>query len=550
MNTKTMDGIMFANMIRGGAATLSANRQLVNDLNVFPIPDGDTGDNMFMTIDSGVAALCNDEYPSLSTSASIAAQGMLLGARGNSGVILSRIFAGISRGLEGVEQADVTVLDKAFETGISEAYSAVSTPVEGTILTVYKDAVRFAGSNIKRDSSIESYFDNFLSELRRSLERTPELLDVLRRAGVVDSGGAGFIYIAEGMQSALKGEAFEQAGSGYIKQGQVDFSAFDENSVLEYGYCTEFLLRLQKAKTDPESFDLDVFRSYLNSVGDSVVVFREGSIVKAHVHTMKPGDILNYCQSFGEFLTTKIENMSLQHNESTGMKKLGNRTENPHKAYGIVSVAAGSGIKEVFTSLGCDVVVDGGQSMNPSAEDLISAFRRINADKILVYPNNGNIILTAQQAGALYKDAEIIIIPSKTIGEGYAAISMLETENKTVKEILDEQMEIISCVITGIVSRAVRDTTQDGMEIRRDDYIGFVNDEIKTVSDDRNGALLKLADSLDADFCGIMIVVCGESVTNEEADALYETLSAKYKMKDVIMIDGRQPIYDYILILE
>ncbi len=541
---------MFANMIRGGAATLSANRQLVNDLNVFPIPDGDTGDNMFMTIDSGVAALCNDEYPSLSTSASIAAQGMLLGARGNSGVILSRIFAGISRGLEGVEKADVTVLDKAFETGIREAYSAVSTPVEGTILTVYKDAVRFAGSRIKRDSSLESYFDNFLSELRRSLERTPELLDVLRKAGVVDSGGAGFIYIAEGMQSALKGEAFDPAASGCIKQNNIDFSAFNENSVLEYGYCTEFLLRLQSAKADPDKFDLEGFRSYLNSVGDSVVVFREGTIVKAHVHTMKPGDILNYCQSFGEFLTTKIENMSLQHNESPGMQKLGSGTGNPRKTYGIVSVAAGSGIKEVFMSLGCDVVVDGGQSMNPSAEDMISAFRRINADKILVYPNNGNIILTAQQAGSLYRDAEIIIIPSRTIGEGYAAISMLDTENKTVEEILEEQKEIISGVVTGIVSRAVRDTRQDGLDIRKDDYIGFVDDEIKAVSGDRNSTLEKLADSLDTDSFDIVIVVCGDSVSKEESDTLYETLSAKYKMKDIIMIDGRQPIYDYILILE
>ncbi len=541
---------MFANMIRGGAATLSANRQLVNDLNVFPIPDGDTGDNMFMTIDSGVAALCNDEYPSLSTSASIAAQGMLLGARGNSGVILSRIFAGISRGLEGVEQADVTLLDKAFETGISEAYSAVSTPVEGTILTVYKDAVRFAGSRIKRDSSLESYFDNFLSELKRSLERTPELLDVLRKAGVVDSGGAGFIYIAEGMQSALRGQDFDADRSGYIRQTKVDLSAFDENSVLEYGYCTEFLLRLQKSKCSPDSFDVDALRSYLNSVGESVVVFREGTIVKAHVHTMKPGDVLNYCQQFGEFLTTKIENMSLQHNESPAMQKTGIGTANPHKAYGIVSVAAGSGIKEVFTSLGCDVVVDGGQSMNPSAEDLISAFRRINADKILVYPNNGNIILTAQQAGSLYKDAQIIIIPSKTIGEGYAAISMLDTENKTDEEIVSEQEEIISGVITGMVSQAVRDTRQDDLDIRKDDYIGFAGDEIIAVAEDKNTALSELAKKLDADSCDILIVVCGESVTEQESDSLYKELSESYRTKDVIMIDGRQPIYDYILILE
>ncbi len=548
MKTKMMDGILFANMIRGGAATLSANRQIVNDLNVFPIPDGDTGDNMFMTIDSGVAALCDDKDPSLANTASLAAKGMLLGARGNSGVILSRIFAGISRGLEGVESADVTVLGKAFESGVSEAYNAVSTPVEGTILTVYKDAVYYAGSKIKMDSTLESYFENFLKELRRSLERTPELLDVLRKAGVVDSGGAGFIYIAEGMQSALKGEEFEISG-GAPAQKHVDFSAFDENSELKYGYCTEFLLRLQRSKGDPDSFDIKAFEDYLNSVGDSVVVFREDTIVKAHVHTMKPGDILNYCQQFGEFLTTKIENMTLQHNENMPSERFDPRTAKPHKTYGIVSVAAGQGIKDLFTSLGCDVVVDGGQSMNPSAEDLISAFRKVNADNILIYPNNSNIILTAQQAASLYTEAKVYIIPSRTIGEGYAAISMLDTEQQ-LEDLLQEQQEVIGGVVTGIVSRSVRDTKQDGLEIRKDDYIGFVGDEILNTDTDKNAALLQLAEKLDVSGYDIAIVVCGESVSADEARSVCDTLRQMCKTTEVITIDGKQPIYDYILILE
>ena len=551
MNTKMMDGLLFANMIRGGAATLSANRQIVNDLNVFPIPDGDTGDNMFMTIDSGVAALGSDEEKtSLGTTASIAAKGMLLGARGNSGVILSRIFAGISRELEGVDTADVRIISKAFESGVSEAYNAVSTPVEGTILTVYKDAVRYAGERIERDSSLESYFANFLTELRRSLERTPKLLDVLKKAGVVDSGGAGFIYIAEGMNSALKGEEFELSHSGASSAKKVDFSAFDENSVLEYGYCTEFLLRLQTSKTDVESFDIDTFKDYLNSVGDSVVAFKEGTIVKVHVHTMKPGDILNYCQQYGEFLTTKIENMTLQHNEITEHESFEPEVKKPHKPYGIISVAAGSGIKEIFYSLGCDVVVDGGQSMNPSAEDLISAFREINAERIFVYPNNSNIILTAQQAASLYDEAEICIIPSRTIGEGYAAISMLDTEGRDVGEVVSEQEEIISGVVTGIISKAVRDTEQDGISIKKNDYIGFVGDTIHIASDDKNKALTELAQKLDGGSYDIMLVVCGENVTSEESDMIYETLRTKYKLTEVIIIDGKQPIYDYILILE
>lgn len=551
MNTKMMDGILFANMLRGGAATLSANRQTVNDLNVFPIPDGDTGDNMFMTIDSGVAALCNESDPFLGNAASVAAKGMLMGARGNSGVILSRIFAGISRGLEGVERADVTLLGKAFESGVSEAYSAVSTPVEGTILTVFKDAVRYAGSKIKTDSTLESYFENFLLELHRSLQRTPELLNVLKEAGVVDSGGAGFIYIAEGMQSALRGEEFDITRDTSEQAKNIDFSAFDEDTVLEFGYCTEFLLRLQNKKTDIDNFDLEGFKEYLNSVGDSVVAFREGSILKAHVHTMKPGDVLNYCQQYGEFLTTKIENMTLQHNETTVSNHFEPLTfGKPHKEYGIVSVAAGQGIKDVFTSLGCDVVVDGGQSMNPSTEDLISAFSEINADKILVYPNNSNIILTAQQAASLYDKAEVYIIPSKTIGEGYSAISMLDTGHETVEEIIEEQKEIISGVITGIVSKAVRDTEQNGLVIHKDEYIGFVGDEIHICSNDKNTALYELASKFSISKYDIAIIVCGDSITPEESEEIYEKLRSENKRTEIIMIDGQQPIYDYVLILE
>jgi len=550
MKTKMIDGVLFANMLRGGAAELSANRQIVNDLNVFPIPDGDTGDNMFMTIDSGVAALSEEQDTSLGNTASLAAKGMLLGARGNSGVILSRIFAGISRGFEGAEKADVTLLGKAFESGINEAYNAVSVPVEGTILTVYKDAVHYAGSKIKLNPTVEFYFENFLKELRRSLQRTPELLDVLQSAGVVDSGGAGFIYIAEGMQNALNGEQYTETEKAVTAAPKIDLSAFNENSLLEYGYCTEFLLRLQNAKTDIQHFDLDGFISYLNSVGNSVVAFQEDSIVKVHVHTMKPGDILNYCQQYGEFLTMKIENMSLQHNEITTKKHYEPPVIKPHKTYGIVSVASGSGIKEVFTSLGCDEVVDGGQSMNPSTEDLISAFRNINADHIFVYPNNSNIILTAEQAKTLYKDAKIWIIPSKTIGEGYAAISMLDTEKKSIEEIMAEQTEIISGVVTGIISKAVRETEQNDLIIHKDDYIGFVGDDIYIDETDKNEALKALAKKLSIGSYDIALIICGESVTPDESEEIYSSLTKLYPFTEIIMIDGKQPIYDYIITLE
>ncbi len=406
MNTTSVNGALLAAMIKNGAASLKNKVKEVNDLNVFPIPDGDTGDNMFLTIDAGVVALA-DEPASVGEAARLAANGMLLGARGNSGVILSRIFAGIARGLEGVDEADVRTFHKAMESGVKESYSAVSVPVEGTILTVYRDAVRYAGTCITGGTSMETYFEDLHYELCRSLERTPDLLDVLREAGVVDSGGAGFIYIAEGMAKALSGEMTELAETSAARKN-VDLNAFTEDSVLEFGYCTEFLLRLQRAKVDIDTFDVNPLIEWLGSVGDSVVCFKEGSIVKVHVHTMKPGDVFNHVQQYGEFLTIKVENMTLQHNEVHGGESFKSRIEKPRKPFGIVSVAAGKGIKETFLNLGCDVVVDGGQSMNPSAEDMISAFEQINADVIFVFPNNSNIIMTANQAAEMlcsYLDA-------------------------------------------------------------------------------------------------------------------------------------------------
>ena len=547
----TIDGILFADMIKGGAANLRSNRKTVNDLNVFPIPDGDTGDNMFMTINSGAAELRSSSLRSIADASSLCARGMLLGARGNSGVILSRIFAGIADGFDGLETADIFSLNKAFESGVKEAYGSVSNPVEGTILTVCREAVAFAGSKIKNGSTIEAYFDNLLTELRFSLERTPTLLDVLREAGVVDSGGAGFVYIAEGMKNALSGKEIDSASdTDEEEHNGPDISLFTEDSELKFGYCTEFLLRLQKSKVDPDSFDIGELTEYLNSVGNSLVIFRDGSVVKIHVHTMKPGDILNHCQQYGEFLTLKIENMTLQHSEANIRNGYTPPSLKPKKQYGIVSVAAGEGIRNTFISLGCDEVVDGGQSMNPSAEDFIRAFENINADTILVFPNNSNIIMTAKQAASLYDKADVRIVSSKTIGEGYAAISMLDTSSGDTDGIITELEEIISGVVTGIVSKAVRDTERDGIDVRLGDYIGFSDGTIYTDSPSRNTAAEALADSLGTGKYDICLLICGNDTSDEEADELYRTLKAKYRRTEIIMIDGGQPIYDYIITLE
>ena len=549
METTVLDGALFARLLRGGAANLKANVTTVNDLNVFPIPDGDTGDNMFLTINAGAQA-AGDGSGSLSQIAGKAASGMLLGARGNSGVILSRIFAGLAKGFEGVNTADPAALAKAFESGVEEAYGAVSVPVEGTILTVLKDSVKASNGSLKEDSTLETYFADFVKELKLSLDRTPELLDVLKEAGVVDSGGAGLGYIIEGMINTLGGADVDLDSNAGTAARSVDLDAFTENSTLEFGYCTEFLLRLQTSKVDIESFKVDELISYLNSVGDSVVCFQEGSIVKVHVHTKAPGNILNHMQQYGEFLTFKMENMTLQHNENHMQEKFAPKISKPHKPFAIVSVAAGAGIKDAFISLGCDVVVDGGQSMNPSAEDMIDAFEQLNADVIFVFPNNSNIIMTANQAAQLYEGADVRVVPTKTIGEGYAAISMLDTTVGDTDAIIEDLKEIIAGVVTGMVSRAVRDTEMDGVDVHKGDFIGFVGDKIYVDSEDRNTAAAALCEATKAGRYDIMLLVCGADATDEEAQALYDELHKAYKRTEIVMINGEQPIYDYIIILE
>ena len=557
METRTLNGPLFAQMVEGGAARLNNNRVIVNELNVFPIPDGDTGDNMFMTIDSGYNAVAGGADLALGETSTKIAKGMLLGARGNSGVILSRIFAGIASGFAGVKTADVRTFAKAMEKGVKESYSAVQTPVEGTILTVYSDAVRHANSRIDDETDFEAYFEDFLDELRASLDRTPQLLEVLREAGVVDSGAAGLVYIAEGMQDVLNGAEISVEASDPSGKPAARLDSFTEDSVLEFGYCTEFLLRLQTAKVGPlADFDEKELIDWIIANGDSVVAFRDGSILKVHVHTMTPETILAHCHAYGEFLTLKIENMMLQHNESTvrnnykhSVKPSGVRNR-PRKRFGIVAVAAGDGIRETFLNLGADAVVDGGQSMNPSAESFLEAFGEVNAENILVFPNNSNIILTARQAAALYDGALVRVIPSRSIGECYAALSMLDTSSGDIDEIEASSVEIMGQIKTGTVSKASRTTERDGVKVREGDYIGFSDGVIYTDSESACEAALGLADALSADDFGILMLVCGRDAETSEAEAVKNALQAAHRLTEVILLDGGQPVYEYIMILE
>lgn len=549
METTSLNGTLFAHMVEGGAAKLNHNRVVVNELNVFPIPDGDTGDNMYMTIDSGYSAVSDGADEALSETAHRIAKGMLLGARGNSGVILSRIFAGISQGFAGLKTADVKAFGKALERGVAESYRAVQTPVEGTILTVYSDAVHYANARIDASTDFETYFENFLSELRASLDRTPELLDVLRESGVVDSGGAGFVYIAEGMQDALLGIALPNDGGHAPRPAQINAAAFTEDSELMFGYCTEFLLRLQTKKVGPvEAFDEKPLVDWLIDNGESVVAFRDDSILKVHIHTMTPEDVLKHCHEYGEFLTLKIENMMLQHHETTIRDNY--RPKKPRKKFGIVAVAAGAGIRETFLSIGADAVVDGGQSMNPSAESFLEAFSEVNAETILVYPNNSNIILTAEQAAALYTDAKVCVLPSHTIGECYAALSFLDTSSGDLDRIEAASIEIMQSVATGTVSRASRDAERDGVTVHAGDYIGFSGGTIYADAPKAIDAALALTEALHASEYGILLLVRGLDADAAEAEEIKARLQKAYPLTEVILLDGGQPIYDYILILE
>lgn len=540
MKTYTINGALFTNMMRLGAARLNNFREEVNGLNVFPIPDGDTGDNMYMTILSGCEQITDDKNINLGKCAADVSRGMLLGARGNSGVILSRIFAGIAKGLEGIGNAGLPYFHNAMQYGVQESYKAVSNPVEGTMLTVFKDGVNKAGES--SSSSFEEYFNALCNELDASLERTPSLLDVLMKAGVVDSGGAGIVCIFKGMRDAVCGVRASAPESAKESSSKVDFNAFTEDSELEFGYCTEFLLRLQRSKVDLDNFDEKVISDYLTSVGESVVFFREGSIIKAHVHTRRPGDILNRCQQWGEYLTIKIENMTLQHHENHMEDKT---LKGPRKRTAVVSVASGEGLVRTFKDTGADIVIEGGQTMNPSAADFINAFRTLNAETVYVLPNNSNIILTAGQAAGMYKDSEIVVIPTKSIGEGYCVLGSLDLSG-TRDDVLRQAAEAMESISTAMVSVSIR-TTED---TREGEYIGFTKGNILCSTPDRKQTCLDLCGKMDADGKDVILIFKGCGVGEDESAELCDALQERYPMAEVIMNDGGQPVFDYIFIFE
>ncbi len=549
---REIDGQLFKSMLIGGLQNLKKNIDTVNDLNVFPIPDGDTGDNMYSTLLEAVRAIQNSEEHHLGLVAKLVGDGVILGARGNSGVILSQMIAGIAEEFSKHERADTETIAAAFKNAVKRAYASVSEPVEGTMLTVLREATEFAVGRLSGESTVESFLRDYLAETERSLNHTPELLPVLKEAGVIDSGGAGILYMTQGFLKVLQGET-EELGSltESVSKSQVDLSLFTEDSVMEFGYCTEFLLQLTHAKTDISSFSLGNMREKLATFGDSIVAVLTGTVVKVHVHTLTPGAVLEYAQQFGEFLTLKIENMTLQHNEVVEKKEQPAFKKNfARKPFGLVAVADGEGLVSVFKELGADIVIDGGQGNNPSVELFISAFDALNCDTIFVLPDNGNVIMAAREAASLYRQSDVRVIEADSIGDGYAVLTALDYDCGDADVIEQNMLSDISSSCCAMVSRAVRDSAAGDLHVREGDYIGFIGKDILVAEKDRISAALAMLKKVEADKNNFIVAFGGAGVPESEREQLLEEMSSAFPAAEAYIMDGGQEIYDFIIVLQ
>lgn len=544
-----LDGKTFKQMLVYGAASLRKNIEIVNNLNVFPVPDGDTGTNMKMTFDSGLSALTWDKDEGIGSVSEKFAQGMLLGARGNSGVILSQIFKGISNGLIGKETVNAMELGQAFSEGVKQSYIAVRKPVEGTILTVFREATEKANDNTNIKTSIDDYFNTFLNEGEKSLKKTPELLPILKEAGVIDSGGAGLIYIIKGMIGESTDENITYSNEVEEKKPtQIKRIVFNEKGELDYSYCTEFLLQLQPKKVNIETFDIQEIISKLEEMnGDSIVTIKDGDIVKVHVHTKHPGAVFELAQEYGEFISVKVENMAIQHNETT----IENNYEvSKHKDVAIITVAKDAGFANLFKEMGADYIVDGGQSMNPSSNDFLKAFDSVNADNIIVLPNNSNIILACNQAKELYKKSNVYIVPTKTLGEGYSALALYDP-SETLENAISTFESQEECVTTIEITKSVREAALNGIDIHKDDYIAISGKAMLSSSKDYFETIKEsLSKTLDNRERSIITVFMGIDTKEEDEEKIANFINENYQNIEVYFLYTNQDIYNFIIVLE
>ncbi len=555
---KTINGHDLKKMIISGANQLYNYYPEVDALNVFPVPDGDTGMNMNLTMSSGAKEVANRNDEDIYEIAKAFSKGLLMGARGNSGVITSQIFRGFAMSLEGKSQVNAVEFAEAWNMGREIAYKAVMRPVEGTILTVVRESSQALLDQVNESWQVEGALDFMLSEARESLKRTPDLLPILKEVGVVDSGGAGLVRILEGFVSALYDKVIEKSTATAFEEPKAMAGAMMEAE--EFGYCTEFILRVGAGEAEKKPFVEKRFNNVLNSHGNSIVMVRDDDIVKVHIHTLLPGNILSYAQQFGEFVTLKIENMSEQHSHLSDDNKLKDvkhshqslyeMTEVEELEYALVAVAAGAGLEKMFKELRVNYVVSGGQTMNPATEDFVVAIKKIKAKHIFILPNNPNIVLAAQQAVAvLGSDYSVHVIPSKTIPQGLVACMMFNPEAK-LEENIAEMNNALKSVQSGAITFSIKDTKIDGVTIKKDEYMAINNKKIVTADPDKYKTLEQLLNQMIDEMTSIVTIIYGEGVDAKKLQPLIDQFVEQYGDVEFDVREGNQPIYSFLVGVE
>lgn len=556
MSITTLDGKRFAEMIIQGATHLSNNAKMVDALNVFPVPDGDTGTNMNLSITSGAKEVKNNVSTHIGKVGVALSKGLLMGARGNSGVILSQLFRGFSKAIENKEVITSSEFAHALESGVETAYKAVMKPVEGTILTVAKDAAKRAVAIAKTETNIISLMEEVVKEANASLKRTPDLLPVLKEVGVVDSGGQGLVFVYEGFLAELKGEKLPGVPSNmpsmtdlvnteHHKSVQSHINTED----IEFGYCTEFMVKFEADKLSANPFTEENFRQDLSKFGDSLLVISDQDLVKVHIHAEHPGEVLSYGQKFGSLINMKIENMREQH--SSLLHEEREAVPQPKKEkmkYGIVSVSMGTGIANLFKSIGVHAIIEGGQTMNPSTEDIVKAIKDVHAENIIVLPNNKNIIMAAEQAATVAEE-NVIVIPSKTVPQGMAAI-LAFNPSAALDQNEVQMKDALGNVKTGQITFAVRDTNIDGVDISKDDFMGIADGKIVVTNPDKLSAAKELLQNMLTEEDEILTIIHGQDVSQEEVEELVSFLEAEFEDLEIEVHNGEQPLYSYIFSIE
>lgn len=549
---KNIDGQLLKQMIISGTNNLYNHYPEVDSLNVFPVPDGDTGMNMNLTMSSGMKEIQNRNDSEVYPIAVAFSKGLLMGARGNSGVITSQIFRGFAQSLEGKKVMNAVDLAEAFVNGSEVAYKAVIRPVEGTILTVIRESSKAMLAHVNSDFAIEKAFAFLLNEAKASLQRTPELLPILKEVGVVDSGGFGLVTIFEGMERALLGDVVEKSQATVFEERMPQPEFKGERSEDEFGYCTEFILRLGP-DAEKKPFVEKRFTGVLNSHGNSLVVVKDDDIVKVHIHTLEPGSILNYAQNFGEFVTLKIENMTEQHSHLDivpGEEAKLAVEEKPLKDYALIAVSAGDGLNQIFSDIGVDYIVSGGQTMNPATEDFLTAIGKVHARNVYILPNNSNIVMTASQACDVIEGETIArVVPSKTIPQGIVA-AMMFNPDLDPEENFKEMKAALKNVVSGSVTYAIKDTDIEGIHVTKGYYMGFRNKSIIVCVKDKIEALHELLKAMIDENAAILTVILGEDVTESEESKLSESLFEAYPELEIDIKRGQQPVYSFLIGVE